>query len=223
MADITATLKDGLGIGDNSKSNSKSKSVDDYIVTDDNKKVNDGLLSNSLSEYINVEPRVKLNDGLIEKETSDNIYESIETRHSFSEIPKTDDFISLADDNFNNTYTAVTNQRTDDCIALSDSTTQEVFVNINSPENTSEYLHRDNITFSGTALKNGIIIDADKIKWSSSIDGFFYKGNNFTYDRLSVGIHKIRMYIEDENIDAEIMLKIKRTIKSNRPENLTEV
>lgn len=201
MADITAFVKDGLGLGDNSNKTAKSKAVNDYV------EINTSAVLNGTTDI---------------EEITDGIYETIIVTATTPSVPEANGGISLGDNTSNDSNNVVSQQATKDYLTITDTIAQEAFVSITSPNNASEHLYRDILTFSGVALKNGVAINPDKIKWSSSIDGVFKEGNNFNYDRLSVGVHDIRMYMEDEKIDNQITLTIKRNNKPNRPENLTE-
>jgi len=225
MADITVIVRDGLGIGDSPSNTSKSKEVVDFVDFNESVPVDETLQSNSVSDYVEADNgSAELNNSTLSKDISDIIYSSEDNMAQDAQIYSTDDDVNLSDDIALNVNGIVSQQSyEEDEIVLTDSVLQDVIVNIDSPTTASEYLQREQISFAGTALKNGSPIANNLIRWSSSVDGIFQDGNNFDYNKLSVGEHRIRMYVNGENVDTEIALTIKRTNKANRPEDVVEV
>jgi hypothetical protein len=203
MADITTTVKDGMGFGDNSKKNSKTRLIDDNI---------------------NIVSNTDKNTTTEKREVFDFIMESGQFKNTQSHIPSANDKIELISDSDVSALSDVVSNRVyEEFIALVDGIEQNLFLSIISPLNNNEFLFGSELTFSGIAIKNGVNIPSNKIKWSSSLDGVIEIGNNFSYNLLSIGAHRVKMCVDGEFSSVEINIKIIQTKTSKRPENLTEV
>lgn len=107
---------------------------------------------------------------------------------------------------------------------FSDRITNDGNLTILSPKNKT-VTHRDDVVFSviGVDTKDNSSIPNSLIRWYSSIDGIIKNGNNFTYNRLSVGSHVITVSASGFLNRDSSTLTVLENSKPDRPENTGEV
>jgi len=239
MADILIVVQDGIGLGDSNTKSNQIHAIDDSITLDDNTLIDDnigGILNDVITiqnDYNIGTPFLQELDDVIEileDQPIRDLTQGVEDTILFDDdggliyskdSPQIEDTIVLGSDSNNSLENIV--RDVDDVIVFNDGISETLTINIISPLHLSEDNHKNFITFNANVLKDSIPVPSEDFVWYSDINGLFQEGNNFDYNNLSIGTHKITLHIKNEMLEEEISIVVKQTNQSERPENLEEL